>query len=135
MGSRAPRRLCWWGRGSAPFPLTQPCQDSPVRARSAGAYLTHSRWRFELHTSTSLPPRDATHQRETSAKSMGRCQPNNILQLCSPASSVHRRCQASAVCDLMCSTLHNETGKGLEIVLCLGAAINSTAVSNHCLKP
>lgn len=59
------------GQSCAPFPLSLPCQGSPVGTRSAGAYLAHSHWRFELHTSTSLPLQDAAHHRE----SMGRCQP------------------------------------------------------------
>lgn len=135
MGTTTPRSLRWQGRGSAPFPLTQPCPGLPVRARSAGAYLAHSHWRFELHTGTSLPPQDAAHQREMSAKAMGRCQARYILQLCSAASSVRRRCQASATCDLMGGTLRDQAGKGREIVFCLAAAINITTINNHSLKP
>ena len=65
----------------------------------------------------------------------GKVPTNNILQLCSAASSIHRHCQASAARDLMHGTLHDQTGKGRETILCLAAGITITTVNNHSLKP
>lgn len=119
MGTTTPRRLRWQGRGSAPFPLTQPCQGVPVWARSAGAYLAHSRWHFELHAGTSLPPRDAAHQREMSAKSMGRCQPTTSWRFARhppPYTGTARLQQRVTWCVARCTTRQEKAERSFTVL-------------------
>lgn len=135
VGARTPHGLHWQGRGSAPFPLPQPCPGSPVGTRSAGAYLPHSHWRFELRTGTSLPPRDTAHQREMSAKSMGRCQLTTSCSIAPrhpPYAGAARLQWCATWCGARCTTMQEKAERSF---FCLAAAINITTINNRSLKP
>lgn len=125
----APDRLA--GQRLCPFP-PQPalpglsCRDTLSLCISCALPL--ALWASHQH----LPPTPGCC---TSQGTHGKVPTNNILQPCSAASSVGRPCQASALRDLMRGTLHNEAGKGWDIIPCLAAAVNTTAINNHSLKP
>lgn len=128
-GAYAPHRLA--GQRLYPFP-PQPalpglsCWDTLSRCISCALPLAF--WASHQH----LPPTPGCC---TSQGIHGKLPTNNILQLRSAASSVRRHCQAPALRDLMRGTLHNEAGKGWGIIPCLAAAVNTTAINNHSLKP